>query len=84
MELGDSFFVKFKKILSKNIELRDKFIYFCTKIYKISISEQDIVVKDGVVKIQSNQNLKNKLFTIKKDLLKELQKQGVAIKDIHF
>ena len=84
MSIGDDFFAKLKKIFSVSFENKEKFIAICNGVYHIPLTEQEIVLKDGIVKITSNQALKSKIFLIKKSLLQELQRQNIAIKDIRF
>ncbi len=84
MQLGDTFFLKFRKILSVNFDLKKKFIDICVMTYHIPITEEEILIKDAVVKIQANQNIKNKIFIAKQNILNDLKKQNVSIKDIRF
>lgn len=84
MVLSEGFFDKFRKILSANVGVKKQFSDICKDRYQILLKDDEIVFKDSVISIKANNAVKNKIFSVKVGLLKDLKDQKIPIYDIRF
>ncbi|GEM_PF-3634259 len=84
MSLSEDLFARFKKLLAANGGATQELITLCKEKYGLTLVAEELEVKDSIVRVKSTSAVKNKLFMLRADILRELKERGSPIREIFF